>query len=665
MASLFEIGKSGVQAYRQALSVTGQNIANVNTEGYNKRAADLEEVPSVQGGVTNVPDQSGLGVRVNQVRRSFDAFLSSNLRDTNGDFERLDTYVDKLNKLENMLLPSDSDLGTFIGRFFSSLQDVASRPDELSARTVALENGKALANSFNNYDNQLKNLKSSTHKEVEDDLKVVNSLVDQLAQVNKLIMSGGSKNSSPDILDARDQLLLDLSKYINFTVDYGDSNDAIVRLGNSGNGKILLEKTDKSVLSSNIQEGRLIFNISRNAINSMNNDISSGLLFGAKNFYDFVGEVESEINQLALRLSQDFNEIQQNGIDLNGKTGMSMFSINSMKPKIQQNVGGFDVDMIVGNENLINQEKMKFKYLASSNSWEVSSSEGIKIYGNNNLNFQGFSLKIRGQISDNDQFIIEPNSSKASAFSFLLKDPSSIAAASKQIISSSLDNISKADLKIIGKENIINKSNIKNIDEVFSSSNNPLLATKFLNDGAFTIINPSTESFNLSSLADQSSAQFNLYDSQIKGFSNITINLSDGNSLTLTSATEDPGDGIRSVEELAEYLNSGLALDGKNEHNFRKYGLFASGGNGALTIKSSNASVTSASILSNGNTYSASISQIETSDATASEIQLFTRDGRHISGTALNSSEIAKIIKESNGFLKNAEYKNDYLNLQL
>ncbi len=663
MASLFEIGKSGVQAYRQALSVTGQNIANVNTEGYNKRAADLEEVPSVQGGVTNVPDQSGLGVRVNQVRRSFDAFLSSNLRDTNGEYEKLDRFVEKLSKLENMLLPSDSDLGTFIGRFFSSLQDVASRPDELSARTVALENGKALANSFNNYDNQLKNFKSSAHEEIKDDLKVVNSLVDQLAQVNKLIMSGGTKNSSPDILDARDQLLLDLSKYINFSVDYGDSNEAIIRLGSSGNGKILLEKTDKSIISSDIQDGRLIFNISRNAKNSINNDISSGILFGIKNFYDFVGEVESEINQLASRLAQNFNEIQQNGIDLNGKKGMSMFSVNSMKPNIRQNTGGFDVDMIVGNENIINQEKMIFKYLASSNSWEVSSSEGIKIFGNNNLNFEGFSLEIRGQASNNDQFTIEPNLSKASAFSFLLKDPSSLAAASKQIISSSLDNISKADLKIIGKENIIKKSNIRNIDEVFSSSNNPLLSTKFLNDGAFTIINQSTEVFNLSSLADQSSAQFNIYDNQIKGFSNIIINLSDGNSLTLTAATEDPGDGIRSVKELAKYLNSGLALDGNNQHNFRKYGLFASGGDGALTIKSNKASITSSSILSNGNTFSASISEIEAADAVASKVQLFTRDGRHISGTALNSSEIAKIIKESNGFFENAEYKNDYLNL--
>ena len=36
---------------------------------------------------------------------------------------------------------------------------------------------------------------------------------------------------------------------------------------------------------------------------------------------------------------------------------------------------------------------MIFKYLSSSNSWEVSSSEGIKVYANNNLNFQGFSLK--------------------------------------------------------------------------------------------------------------------------------------------------------------------------------------------------------------------------------------------------------------------------------
>jgi flagellar hook-associated protein FlgK len=76
MASLFEIGKTGVQAYRQSLSVTGQNIANINTEGYNKRSANVTEVAGVSGGPTNVSDQSGLGVRVDNIRRSFDTFLA-------------------------------------------------------------------------------------------------------------------------------------------------------------------------------------------------------------------------------------------------------------------------------------------------------------------------------------------------------------------------------------------------------------------------------------------------------------------------------------------------------------------------------------------------------------------------------------------------------------
>ena len=79
MGSLFEIAKSGIQAYRQALSVTGQNIANVNTEGYSKRDVALEEIGGIQGGVTDVSDQSGLGVRVDEIRRSFNAFINERL----------------------------------------------------------------------------------------------------------------------------------------------------------------------------------------------------------------------------------------------------------------------------------------------------------------------------------------------------------------------------------------------------------------------------------------------------------------------------------------------------------------------------------------------------------------------------------------------------------
>ncbi|NBR91606.1 MAG: flagellar hook-associated protein FlgK, partial [Rhodobacteraceae bacterium] len=64
MSGLFDIASSGIQAYREALAVTGQNIANINTEGYRRRGVDLTEIAASQNDITTIADQTGLGVRV-------------------------------------------------------------------------------------------------------------------------------------------------------------------------------------------------------------------------------------------------------------------------------------------------------------------------------------------------------------------------------------------------------------------------------------------------------------------------------------------------------------------------------------------------------------------------------------------------------------------------
>ena len=54
MSSLFDIGKSAVQSYRQALAVTGQNIANVGNENYARREVNLTEVKSATSDVLSI-----------------------------------------------------------------------------------------------------------------------------------------------------------------------------------------------------------------------------------------------------------------------------------------------------------------------------------------------------------------------------------------------------------------------------------------------------------------------------------------------------------------------------------------------------------------------------------------------------------------------------------
>ena len=88
----------------------------------------------------------------------------------------------------------------------------------MSARTVAIENGKALANSFNSYDRSLKNFKNSAAKEVDIQIDKINISLKQISEINRLIRGSGKSDASNDILDARDLSLKELSKLINFSV---------------------------------------------------------------------------------------------------------------------------------------------------------------------------------------------------------------------------------------------------------------------------------------------------------------------------------------------------------------------------------------------------------------------------------------------------------------
>ena len=119
MASLFDIGKSGLQSYRQALSVTGQNIANVNTEGYKRREADLTEVSGGQGDIYGVSRSSGLGVRVGDIKRSFDEFLLSKVRTSASNLNTSSSHLQALEQLQSVLLPGEGAIGNTLENFFS------------------------------------------------------------------------------------------------------------------------------------------------------------------------------------------------------------------------------------------------------------------------------------------------------------------------------------------------------------------------------------------------------------------------------------------------------------------------------------------------------------------------------------------------------------------
>ena len=303
MASLFDIANSGLQSYRKALSVTGQNIGNINTEGFKRREANLEEVTSGTGGVQSSGSQVGLGVRVESIRRSFDTYLQTRVRTSLAQFEKTDTFVGSLKEIENMLLPGDAGLGNFLGNFFASLQAVASSPADNAPRVVAMEDGKALANAFQQTHQMLTDVKTGILQEAKQEATLLNELAIQAAKNNAQILSTGQGSSSNFLLDTRDKVIDEISRLAEITSDLGSRGEALIRLGPTGVGLELVSESNSKSLEVFSDDRTLGFSID----GTPTSQVVNGKLKGLQDSYALAAEIISELDQLAFNFVKALN----------------------------------------------------------------------------------------------------------------------------------------------------------------------------------------------------------------------------------------------------------------------------------------------------------------------------------------------------------------------
>ena len=652
MPSLFDIGKSGLQAYRNSLAVTGQNIANINTEGYKKRDAALAEVSAAGGGVTEISDQTGLGVRVDEIRRAFDEFLIDKARQTSSIYQKTDAYVNEVKDLENLLLPGDYNLSSSIGDFFNSLQEIAAAPDDQAPRIVSIEKGKDLASQFNLYSDRINNLKERLSNQAQNGVTSVNIIAKQLADINEdLLNSGLTSQASNAKLDQRDNLLDKISKIAQITVAYGSRGEALVRLGNTGSGPVLVQNNSFSNLGIVEKDGRLQATIGLN--NTATNQIQGGLISGYTDAYSLATDTHNEIDNLAILISNNFNLINSSGLNLDGEVGKSMFAVNNLTatagPTNRSTVG---VEVTSTDPSLVVKANYTVSYSQASNQWSLTAPHlSNSITGKNEINAEGFKLNFFGNPLDADEFILTP-SNESKAIQFLLTRPQDIAAAAASLISSSSSNLGTATLTektLIPETDYTTLNEIKN---VFANGLNPVTSTEFSTDGGAAIIPIGTSSLDLSSYIAQPKVQFGVSSSDITSLTSTTITLADTSSVTVDLT------GVATIQEVADILNNGIDVNG-SAHTFRTLGLFAAAGGSTLSIVSNDQNFSSAT-LSAGSTLNGVITNPSVSNA--SNLQIFTKEGRHLAGTVLSSSEIATFLTKENGFNSSYEYRADYIN---
>ena len=673
MSSLFDVGKSGIQSYRQALAVTGQNIANINTDGYKRREAGLEEVSGSQGGITSLSNQSGLGVRVADIRRSFDSFLLSKANSTKSTFEKASVFLDNLRQIENTLLPGKGGLDEQIGRFFSALSDVAGSPTDIASRTVAIEVGKSLAASFNGLAIQLVQFQEATIGQTEAGVKELALMAKELASINSKILSSGQSGQTPNaLLDLRDKTISEMSSLAVLSVDYSSLGVATVSLGSSGMGPTLVSGSSHSNLGYTKSFGKIQVTVGDGAVLRPTSQVEGGLLSGALDSYALIEEIKTDIDNLAFLISSEVNGQHGRGTDLSGRPGQAVFSTFGLDAELSPSAStDLRVQIEVTKPLELPSGTMTVQYNKSSELWTLRG-EGLAapISGKEQIKADGFTINITGAAKNGDYFEVRRAVSAAANIKFLLTKPQEIAASGLLTVEPSIKNSSEARLDaqlLLGAK----ADEPLEVGKILKNSLSPIQATDFIATGLAAVIPAGTPAAKIASFSKQSTAEFQLQDLVIKNLQQLSFqragSASDGpHSFDIRYVTAHPNAASnatwKDLNELANMLNSGVLRSAANL-SLSDLGIRASGNEGRLTFASSSGNFvsTGAGVPS----LSAGVGTVEAivkNAVSASDFQIFTREGRHLAGGSLTQENITNLLTAKNGFTAEAAYRAEYLN---
>lgn len=344
-----EMGKRSLVAHTQAMNVTGQNLNNLNTEGYSRQKIELQTFsPLYIPGLSreNTPGQIGQGVEVATVRRIRDQLVDNRIISSSKDFG----YFDMKNKyLHQMQLvyaePSVyndpmmyNTLRRGFDEFMNAWSDVANNPEEKSARTVLVEKANILTNSVQHHFQQMTDIRNNVNMEIEEKVKEVNDLAMKIANLNDRILRSEAVGDNPnDLYDKRDLFIDRLSKIADVNVSREDSNELVLYIGS----KMLVQGGEYEQLRMIPDSANRGYNDIYWADGEMV-QFRGGELAGLVDLRDVdLYEEQKKINSFAVNVADLVNEIHRDGFGLNGTTGNSFFI---EYPYTTDASGNFDAD---------------------------------------------------------------------------------------------------------------------------------------------------------------------------------------------------------------------------------------------------------------------------------------------------------------------------------
>ena len=443
----FNIGLSALLASQRGLATTGHNIANVNTDSYSRQRVTFESRQPQFVGV----GYAGKGVDIASITRLADDFLVEQVRLSTSNQTQADKVVELVDQVDVQI--GDALISSSIQDFFGAIDDANNDPRLLATRQVVVESGRATVSRFSEQEEQLNGLSRSINRQMAGVVDKINTLTSSLARLNKDIAQGaGLANGLPpnDLLDKRDQLLVDLSKLVG--VQTQSLADGMVNIL-IGDGQLVVTGSTAEALETVVNpldasRTEIAFKVG-NAQTQITSAISGGELGALVAFRDETLEpARNSIGRLAATLAMSMNAQHRKGMDLNGAMGGDMFSIpppvvNAPTTNTGTVTAAFDTSNVGGLTN----SDYRLTYDGTNFTLQrQTDSLSRTLSGAGPFSIDGMIITLGTAPVAGDTYLIQPTKTVPRALKLLITDPANLALSGPVRVSSATSNSSDATI---------------------------------------------------------------------------------------------------------------------------------------------------------------------------------------------------------------------------
>lgn len=441
MSSILSVGTRALQANQVALQTAGNNIANVNTPGYSRQTAVMETVAAQFSGSGYI----GKGVEVSTIQRTYSEFLTRQSSLAGATSSADSSRAEKLRQLETLFQGGTNGLGAAVSDMLNAFSDVASAPTDITARTVALNRVSETALRMSNTSASLDDLQQSLTLELKNTINTINNLSSGIALVNeKIAKAQGSGQQPNDLLDTRDQLVLELNQHIQTsTIPATDGtlgifiggSQALV-MGNSA-ASLSLTQDDFGVLNSKLALTRNGANIPLNE-----NTLGGGEVPGLLRFQntDLV-EARNLLGRYSVGVTTSMNNQHKLGLDLEGNVGGNLFTqmdigisgnILPPKPPATANTGSAALGMTISDATRFSASDYELSFTGAATGTITRRANGaVTAFSAVPVTIDGITLSVTsGTANAGDRFLLRPFNTSASNISAEFSSPQALAVAS-------------------------------------------------------------------------------------------------------------------------------------------------------------------------------------------------------------------------------------------